>query len=180
MCWHEWNHLKKLCYLCLFKIHQSIKLHFYGLVLKCRHLLISFLLFLCNPCHWSCIFVIIVFLFLLFINDIDSLWFAFLCYVFLYCLSWNPWSANYSEVQTIKLPNPMFSSQALHFNNTISVSISPLKNKFFCNLYFDIAQWRLWPLMRHVHLVFKYKLLQNCLKPCFRVWRRTFYLSCHV
>lgn len=48
-------------------------------------LLLSFLLFLCNPC----IFVIIVFLllFLLFINDIDSLWFASLCYVFLYCLS---------------------------------------------------------------------------------------------
>lgn len=137
--------------------------------------------FLCNPCHWSCIFVIVVFLllFLLFINDIDSLWFVFLSYVFLYCLSWNPWSANYSEVQTLKLPNPMFSSQALQFNNTISFSISPLKkkkNSYICNLsYFDIAQWRLWPLI-HVHLVFKYKLLENCLETCFRGERFIFHV----
>lgn len=109
--------------------NQSIKLHFYRLVLKWCHLLISFLLFYVTLVTGRVFFVIIVFLLLLFINDIDSLWFAFLCFVFLYCLSWNPWSANYSEVQKLKLSNPMFSSQALQFNNTISVSISPLKKK---------------------------------------------------
>lgn len=109
--------------------NQYIKLHFYRLVLKCHHLLISFLLFYVTLVTGLVFLLVFLLLFLLFINDIDSLWFAFVCYVFLYCLTWNPWSANYSEVQTLKLPNPMFSNQALQFNNTISVSISPLEKK---------------------------------------------------